>query len=156
MVAEAIAILWQTIARTVASAGSAGVYVGVELRRGVRDMFGALRRWAARRRAAANLAGVTFEVVSGLHGGVLLMLENGDYQIGSTPEADIVLRDPGVAPAHAILGIQRGAVRLEATGGDVGVGGQVISKGHGCRLKLPLDLSLGGALSSASPSRSRS
>jgi hypothetical protein len=61
-----------------------------------------------------------------------------------------------VAPAHAILGVQRGAIRLEAIGGDVGIGEQMISKGHGCRLKLPLDLSLGEACFRLSAVESRS
>jgi hypothetical protein len=124
--------------------------------RGVRHMPAALKRAVAGGRSASDPAKVTFEVLSGLHGGVLLRLENGDYQIGSTAEADIVLRDPGVAPAHAMLVVQRGAIRLEATGGDVGVGEQMISKGHGCRLKLPLDLSLGEACFHLSAIESRS
>jgi hypothetical protein len=100
---------------------------------------------AAGRRSGPALDGVAFEVVSGLHGGVRLLLENGEYGIGSTPEADIILRDSGVLPRHAILGVQRGRVRLEAIGGDVGAGKQVISQGHGCLLRLPFELSLGGA-----------
>jgi Inner membrane component of T3SS, cytoplasmic domain/Inner membrane component of T3SS, periplasmic domain len=132
-----------------------GALVATSLGR-VRHMPAALKRAVAGGRSASDLANVTFEVLSGLHGGVLLRLENGDYQIGSTAEADIVLRDPGVAPAHAILVVQRGAIRLEATGGDVGVGEQMISKGHGCRLKLPLDLSLGEACFRLSAIESRS
>jgi Inner membrane component of T3SS, cytoplasmic domain/Inner membrane component of T3SS, periplasmic domain len=119
------------------AAGSASA-----LRRGARTATTGLGRG---RRASQALDGVAFEVVSGLHGGVRLMLESGEYGIGSTPEADIILRDSGVMPGHAILGVQRGRVRLEATGGDVGVGKQVISQGHGCLLRLPFELSLGGA-----------
>jgi Inner membrane component of T3SS, cytoplasmic domain/Inner membrane component of T3SS, periplasmic domain len=132
-------------AQAIAAVYSLTLTVVATSARGVRHMPVVLKRAVAGGRSASDLAKVTFEVLSGLHGGVLLRLENGDYQIGSTAEADIVLRDPGVAPAHAILGVQRGAIRLEATGGDVGIGEQMISKGHGCRLKLPLDLSLGEA-----------
>jgi hypothetical protein len=104
-----------------------------------------LLKTTASRAPAAGIEAITFEVVSGLHGGVLLMLENGDYGIGSTAEADIVLRDPGVKPGHAVLAVRRGSVSLEASGGDVTVGRQTMSQGHGCRLKLPLEMSLGRA-----------
>jgi type III secretion system (T3SS) inner membrane Yop/YscD-like protein/type III secretion system (T3SS) inner membrane Yop/CscD-like protein len=99
----------------------------------------------AGRRAVPAPDGVAFEVVGGVHGGVRLVLESGEYGIGSTPEADIVLRDPGVMSGHAVLMVQRGRIRLAATGGDVGVGTQTILQGHGCRLRLPFELSLGGA-----------
>ncbi|MBV9566454.1 MAG: hypothetical protein JOY90_39330, partial [Bradyrhizobium sp.] len=104
-----------------------------------------LKARLARSPAEAKVEAVTFEVVSGLHGGVLLMLEPGEYQIGSTADADIVLRDPGVTPSHAMLAVRRGSVSLEATGGDVTIGHQTVSQGHGCRLKLPLEMSLGQA-----------
>jgi hypothetical protein len=116
--------------------------VMVPLRYGVRLVR---EQVAAGRQSGPALDGVAFEVVSGLHGGVRLMLESGEYGIGSTPEADIILRDSGVLPGHAILGVQRGRVRLEAIGGDVGAGRQVISQGHGCLLRLPFELSLGDA-----------
>jgi hypothetical protein len=116
--------------------------VMVPLRYGVRLLR---ERVGAARRSGPALDGVALEIVSGLHGGVRLMLESGEYGIGSTPGADIILRDSGVMPGHAILGVQRGRVRLEATGGDVGAGKQVISQGHGCLLRLPFELSLGGA-----------
>jgi hypothetical protein len=128
------------LAVRVVKSGAYAVAAGVN--RGVR-LVG--ENVAASRQACPALDGVAFEVVNGLHGGVRLMLESGEYGIGSTPEADIVLRDPGVMPGHAVLGVQRGRVRLEATGGDIGVGTQIISQGHGCRLGLPLELSLGGA-----------
>jgi type III secretion system (T3SS) inner membrane Yop/YscD-like protein/type III secretion system (T3SS) inner membrane Yop/CscD-like protein len=86
-----------------------------------------------------------FEVVSGLHSGVTLWLESGDHHIGSAPEADIVLRDPGIAPDHALLSIKGRNVRLEAIGGDIGLVAGSLAKGHGCRERLPLDLSLGEA-----------
>jgi Inner membrane component of T3SS, cytoplasmic domain/Inner membrane component of T3SS, periplasmic domain len=110
-----------------------------------------LVRWARAKLAAAMqprtppLEGVVFEVVGGLHDGVRVMLESGTYRIGCTAEADIVLRDPGVMPGHAVLGVQRGNIRLEAIGEDVGVGTRTVMKGHGCRLRLPLQLSIGEA-----------
>jgi hypothetical protein len=102
------------------------------------------------------LEGVVFEVVGGLHDGVRVMLESGTYRIGCTAEADIVLRDPGVMPGHAVLGVQRGNIRLEATGDDVGVGTRTVLKGHGCRLRLPLELSIGEASLRLSQVKTRS
>jgi hypothetical protein len=114
---------------------------------GLRDMVRLVRAnlAAARQSRTPRLEGVVFEVVGGLHDGVRVMLESGTYRIGCTAEADIVLRDPGVMPGHAVLGVQRGNIRLEATGDDVGVDTRTVMKGHGCRLRLPLQLSIGEA-----------
>jgi hypothetical protein len=114
---------------------------------GLRDAVRWVRAYlaAAMQPRTPPLEGVVFEVVGGLHDGVRVMLESGTYRIGSTAEADIVLRDPGVMPGHAVLGVERGNIRLEATGDDVGVGTRTVMKGHGCRLRLPLELSIGEA-----------
>ncbi len=85
------------------------------------------------------------QVIAGLHCGVDLKLEIRDYRIGSSSGADIVLRDPNIAPEHAILRVSRSAVRVEATGGDVGYEGGVLAQGHGCRLQYPTELTLGEA-----------
>jgi hypothetical protein len=113
----------------------------------LRDAIRRVRAYlaAAMQPRTPPLEGVVFEVVGGLHDGVRVMLESGTYRIGCTAEADIVLRDPGVVPGHAVLGVQRGNIRLEATGDDVGVGTRTVLKGHGCRLRLPLELSIGEA-----------
>lgn len=99
------------------------------------------------RRAGAHAAAgeATLEVTSGLHRGVTVALEDLRYRIGSTTGVDIMLRDSGVAPEHAILSIERGHVRLEALGGDVGLADGALPKGHGCRLRPPIDFALGDA-----------
>lgn len=85
------------------------------------------------------------EVVGGFHSGVSLALDEGVYSIGSTPDADIVLRDPGVASEHALLRIEGGGMRIEAMGGDLGIGEELITQGHGCKLRLPVDIAMGEA-----------
>jgi hypothetical protein len=85
------------------------------------------------------------EVVGGFHSGVSLALDEGVYSIGSTPDADIVLRDPGVASEHALLRIEGGGMRIEAMGGDLGIGDELITQGHGCKLRLPVDIAMGEA-----------
>ena len=85
------------------------------------------------------------EVVGGFHSGVSLALEEGSYSIGSTPNADIVLRDKGVAPEHALLRIEGRNIRIEAVGGDLGVGDELITQGHGCKLRLPIEIAMGDA-----------
>jgi Inner membrane component of T3SS, cytoplasmic domain/Inner membrane component of T3SS, periplasmic domain len=126
-----------------AAIGSSIVAGLTALRSGVRVVRA--RVAATRHPRTPLLEGVVFEVVRGLHDGVRVMLESGVYRLGSTAEADIVLRDAGVVPGHAVLGVQRGNVRLEATGGNVGIGSQTVLKGHGCRLRLPLEFSIGEA-----------
>ena len=85
------------------------------------------------------------EITDGFHRGVRLELEQGDCRIGSTPGADIVLRDAGIAAEHAVLRVGRRSIDLHAIGGEVGVGKEVIAKGYGCALRPPIELTIGEA-----------
>jgi Inner membrane component of T3SS, cytoplasmic domain/YscD/CdsD-like Bon-like domain 3 len=95
------------------------------------------------------------EITDGFHRGVRLELEPGDYRIGSTPGADIVLRDAGIAAEHAVLRVGRRSIDLHAIGGEVGVGEEVIAKGYGCALRPPIDLTIGEARLRISVERSQ-
>src|SRR5215510_8257913 len=85
------------------------------------------------------------ESTAGFHRGVRLELEPGDIRIGSTPGADIVLRDAGIAAEHAILRVGRRSIDLHAVGGEVRVGEEIIANGYGCALQAPVDLTIGEA-----------
>lgn len=85
------------------------------------------------------------EIVQGLHAGARIDLEDGEYTFGPTPNSDIVLRDKGVSTQHALLRVERGQVRIEATGGDVRVDGVTVAVGHGCRVRLPAAITIGEA-----------
>lgn len=85
------------------------------------------------------------EVVAGRHAGVRVPLDAAGCCIGSAGEADVMLRDPGVAPVHVRLELGRSGLRIEAAGADVGVGAEVLPLGHGCRVRLPAELILGEA-----------
>jgi hypothetical protein len=85
------------------------------------------------------------EIVEGLHTGVRLDLNDGEYSVGPTPNSDIVLRDKGILARHAMLRVERGEVRVEATGGDVWVGTLKVAAGNGCRVRLPAVINLGEA-----------
>jgi hypothetical protein len=85
------------------------------------------------------------EVVAGAHRGAVLLLDEGDYRIGSSLDADIILSDPGIVPEHAVLHVGRGELRLSATGADVKVERKLLPISHGCRLSLPVSLILGVA-----------
>jgi Inner membrane component of T3SS, cytoplasmic domain/YscD/CdsD-like Bon-like domain 3 len=85
------------------------------------------------------------ESTAGFHRGVRIELEPGDIRIGSTPGADIVLRDAGIAAEHAVLRVGRRTIDLHAIGGDVRVGENVIANGYGCALQAPIDLTIGEA-----------
>lgn len=97
--------------------------------------------------AAVSSAPSTFvlESIAGFHRGVRLELEPGDIRIGSTPGADIVLRDAGIAAEHAVLRVGRRTIDLHAIGGEVRVGENVIANGYGCALQAPIDLTIGEA-----------
>jgi Inner membrane component of T3SS, cytoplasmic domain/Inner membrane component of T3SS, periplasmic domain len=85
------------------------------------------------------------ESTAGFHRGVRLELERGDVRIGSTPGADIVLRDAGIAAEHAVLRVGRRSIDLHAIGGEVRVGEEIIANGYGCALRAPIDLTIGEA-----------
>ena len=97
--------------------------------------------------AAVSSSPSTFvlESTAGFHRGVRLELEPGDVRIGSTPGADIVLRDAGIAAEHAILRVGRRSIDLHAIGGEVRVGEEIIANGYGCALQAPIDLTIGEA-----------
>jgi hypothetical protein len=85
------------------------------------------------------------ECTAGFHRGVHLELEPGDYRIGSTPSADIVLRDAGIAAEHAVLRVGPRSIDLHATGGEVRAGEETVANGFGCALQMPVDLTIGEA-----------
>ena len=97
--------------------------------------------------AAVSSSPSTFvlESTAGFHRGVRLELEPGDVRIGSTPGADIVLRDAGIAAEHAVLRVGRRTIDLHAIGGEVRVGENIIANGYGCALQAPIDLTIGEA-----------
>jgi len=85
------------------------------------------------------------EVVAGRHAGVRVPLDADFCCIGSAPDADIMLRDPGVAPAHVRLKLELSGLCVEAAGADVGLGTDLLPLGHGCRVDLPAEIILGEA-----------
>ena len=85
------------------------------------------------------------QITRGLHSGVQLPLESGEYKIGSTAESDIVLRDADVNANHAIIRISGNHIQAEAIGGDFSVNGEAIAMGQGVRLRLPAEIELGAA-----------
>ncbi|WP_024673114.1 FHA domain-containing protein [Pseudomonas syringae] len=95
-----------------------------------------------------NSGVAVLEILHGLHQGVALILDKPVYVIGSAASADLVLGDADIAAQHARLRFSDDRVAIEAMGNDVTVVdalGQhlVISKGHGQRLGLPVELKLG-------------
>ena len=107
-------------------------------------MMSSFTNWLS---AAVSSSPSTFvlESTAGFHRGVRLELEPGDIRIGSTPGADIVLRDAGIAAEHAVLRVGRRTIDLHAIGGEVRVGENVIANGFGCALQAPIELTIGEA-----------
>jgi hypothetical protein len=94
------------------------------------------------RRKSAKLK---FEVVAGTHEGAVLLLDRADYRIGSSPDADIVLSDEGVAADHAVLHVGAGGVRIDATGGSVTIEHEPLALWRGRHVRLPANVTLGAA-----------
>ena len=102
-------------------------------------------------------AKIKFEVVAGVHQGAELLLNRSDYRIGSSPNADIVLSDPGVAAEHAVLRIEHSTVRIDAIGADVTVEQTLLPVLRGRRVRLPVSLAVGAArVSLSDPDRNGS
>jgi hypothetical protein len=94
---------------------------------------------------SAKQVELKFEVVAGAHRGAVLLLNEGEYRIGSSSDADIVLSDPGVVPGHAVLHVGRSELRIAAIGAGVTVERKPLPVSHGCRVRLPASLVLGAA-----------
>lgn len=104
----------------------------------------------------ADAGQLRLEIVTGTHRGAVLMLDRGDYRIGSSPDADIVLSDPGVVSEHAALHIDADGVRLDAIGADITVGNDPLPQSRGCRVRLPTSFSIGPAqIDLTDPSKGR-
>ena len=96
--------------------------------------------------AAASGQSIAFCVTHGFHTGAELNLGKPLYTVGSSTEADIVLRDAGIAPIHARLRRRGSQIEIEAVGGDVTLSsGGTIREGHGSRCRLPVGISVGDA-----------
>lgn len=99
-----------------------------------------------RRKPENDTSYPVFEVISGLHRGVKLPLTNSTYRIGSSAEADIMLRDEGVIPDHAVLRIDDGMVNIETSGSAITLDdGKELPARHGYRVRLPAEFSVGDA-----------
>jgi hypothetical protein len=109
------------------------------------EMMSSFTTWLSSLVSSSGPTTFVLESTAGFHRGVRLELEPGDIRIGSTPGADIVLRDAGIAAEHAILRVGRGSIDLHAIGGDVRVGEELIANGYGCALQTPIDLTIGEA-----------
>ncbi|GAC1037710.1 FHA domain-containing protein [Pseudomonas sp. No.117] len=88
-------------------------------------------------------------VLEGRHRGVQLPLSRARYRVGAEPGADVVLLDEGVVEGHLELDLTGREVEVRALHGAVqvvqdGVGIR-LQAGQGCRLELPVELTLGAA-----------
>jgi len=90
--------------------------------------------------------GLTLSVLDGLHRGVATPIAGDSCTIGSAVDCDVVLADRQVAPDHLRLRFYGRQVAVDALGGPVMIEGrQPIQRGHGCRMAMPVTLSLGEA-----------
>ncbi len=88
-------------------------------------------------------------VLEGRHRGVQLPLSRARYRVGAEPGADVVLLDEGVVEGHLELDLTTHEVEIRARRGAVqllqGGAGLTLQAGQGCRLALPVELTLGAA-----------
>lgn len=90
------------------------------------------------------------EILDGLHQGVSLPLDKAVYRVGHSPDSDLILGDDDIVAQHLLLRIFPDQVAVEALGGDVSVASpdgprQLIGQGHGLKVRLPVELTVGKA-----------
>ncbi|WP_370039946.1 SctD/MshK family protein [Sinorhizobium fredii] len=88
---------------------------------------------------------MTLEVLKGVHSGVSLPLERGDYLIGSGADCDLMLSDRDVSAHHMRLQFAGSEVLVEAIGADLVVDDTTVPVGHGLQVRIPVTVTLGGA-----------
>ena len=88
----------------------------------------------------------TLIVECGRHGGVLRKVKPGRYTLGSDPEADVVLSDPGITAGHLEFELTAaglfGRLTLRPLSGVVSVGSQEFSAGSEVTRSLPVAIRL--------------
>ncbi|AWI59913.1 SctD/MshK family protein [Sinorhizobium fredii] len=92
-----------------------------------------------------SAAPMTLDVLKGVHSGVSLPLEKGDYLIGSGADCDLMLSDRDVSAHHMRLQFAGSEVMVEAIGADLVVDGTTVPVGHGLQVRIPVTVTLGGA-----------
>lgn len=90
------------------------------------------------------------EILDGLHQGVSLPLDKAVYRVGHSPDSDLILGDDGIAAQHLLLRVFPDHVAVEALGGDISLASpdgtrQLIGQGHGLKVRLPVELTVGEA-----------
>jgi hypothetical protein len=83
------------------------------------------------------------DVLTGLHAGATVDLESAVCRIGADVQCTIVLSDPQIQPFHLTLLLDERHLTIEASGGDVMIGDRLLSQGHGCRCRLPVEFRIG-------------
>ncbi|QEM82265.1 FHA domain-containing protein [Halomonas binhaiensis] len=94
----------------------------------------------------------TLEVTDGFHRGVTIPIEQPVCRIGSSSQADVMLSDTDIGAEHVTLRFHARMVAIEATGGNVSIGGKVLAQGTGWRTSLPVTFEMGDAKLQLSPS----
>ncbi len=89
-------------------------------------------------------AGYRLEIRSGLYAGVTQHVGAGRLVLGSGAEADILLMEPDLAPAHAAFVLQDRTIRVEGLASDVAVAGVgPVPAGAARTVRLPATIEIG-------------
>ncbi|WP_198539735.1 FHA domain-containing protein [Rhizobium sp. LCM 4573] len=95
---------------------------------------------------ATKPGALALDVLSGMHHGVRAPIDGEACTIGSSPSCDLVLSDRDIAQEHLQLRFYGRQVAINAIGGAVTVEGRpALQRGYGCRVKLPVTLTIGDA-----------
>ena len=93
----------------------------------------------------ASPASHRVEIGSGLYRGVVHDLGEGRHVIGSGDGADLVLREPDLAPWHAALVLRAGTAQVEALAEGVSVGGiGAVPPASAVTIRLPATVTIAG------------
>jgi hypothetical protein len=92
--------------------------------------------------SSINATTLNLSVLTGLHAGVSVQLDEPMCRIGSDLACDIVLTDAGMSAQHVMLHLLPPHVVIEAYAADVFVGHTHVPQGTGYRCLLPVKLKI--------------
>jgi hypothetical protein len=94
--------------------------------------------------APAKPGALSLDVLSGIHRGVQAPIDDDACMIGSSPNCDLVLGDRDIAAQHLQLRFYGKQVAVNAVGGAVVIDGRpTLERGYGCRVNMPITLTVG-------------
>lgn len=99
----------------------------------------------------AIMADLVLRVLAGPNAGAEVRLAPGDWLVGTGAEADILLAEPALAPAHLRLSVAEAGVQATALAPGVGVQGRPLEPGGAVPIEDRTPIQIGGTVLAFGP-----